>query len=369
MNRHDEVEDRDSRGAAAYLAACEESGIHPIFSGKQEPQAIKAKPVQANTNDAEKKLVEGIRALVGSPAIDEGRIREIVKEEGDKALSEGIENLKALVNSGPAPIQIHLKDRPEPATIDGAHAMLPTTLDKLHKHGKALLHGPTGTGKSFMFYQLAEAMGYEDRETFLVSCTSETSIYDLLGARDADGNYWEGPLLKAFERGGIILIDEFDALDPSVQVALNAALDSLGKCPVPLRDSKPVARKHERFIPILSMNTLAGATHEYTGRGGKPDAASMARFPWATRVHVDYDRDIEKRILSGNPALADMLWALREAGREQSWDQDYIPTTRDFEALAIENESATKCINMHMSQWPEEMRSKAKEVVKATTTF
>ena len=359
LNRHGELENAESRGAAAYLAACEEADIEPVFSGKQEAQPIKAKPTSSSEN-AERKLLDGIRALMGQQQeidIDEARIREIAREETQAAAS--------------APIQFVLKGSPPSAAIEGAHKVLPDLVEKLYVHGRALLSGPTGTGKSRAFYDAAKALSYEEHEIRLISCTAETSIYDLLGARDADGKYWEGPLLQAFERGGIILIDEYDALDPSVQVSLNAVLDSMGRCPVPLRDSKPIARRHERFMPVLSMNSMNGATHEYTGRGGKPDAAAMARFPWITRLHVDYDRELEARILSSNKELAENLWKLRDAGRAQAWDQEYIPTTRDFESLerASHEKTAKAMIQQHISMWPAEMQSKAKEALKHPPAF
>ena len=377
-NREGTIAGPDARGAKAYLDACVEAGVDAVWKTGKRPTVIKGKPAEGGgvgegggatggdgggdgggeattttgggdpRSDAEKRAFEALKDAFATEA-------KVSAEQMQEIMDKAAEVAKQHATSS---VEVTLPDREEPKKIEGAHEAFQRVLHICSRHGRALMHGPAGTGKSTIFYHVADALDYEAHEVGLVSCTAETSIYDLLGARDANGVYYPGPVLRAFENGGAILLDEFDALDPGTGVALNAALDGTGRCSVPLRTDKPVAERHDRFMPIIAMNTLGGVTHEYTGRGGKQDAATMSRFPWITRAKVDYDRKIEKAILSDEPDLADYLWNLRDIGQKADWDQDYIPTTRDFASMALEvayGSTAEEIKAWHTECWPEEM--------------
>ena len=356
FNRHGTIGGPHSRGASTYITCCEAAGVKPIWMGSEEPVVTKVTP-----KASEKPEPKFNSQLAAFKAMKEAFTAEAkVSDDQLKLIME--EAKRAGREAATTSYEIHLPERDKPAKIDNCHEATDELVKCLYAHQRALLHGPAGTGKSTMFYKAAEAFGYADADIYLISCTAETSQYDLLGARDAGGTYHPGPVLRAFENGGIILLDEFDALDPSTGVVLNAVLDGGGKCSVPLRSDQPVAKRHEKFMPVIAMNTLGGVTHEYTGRGGKQDAATMSRFPWLTRIHVDYDRKIERAILKDAPTVAQYFWDLRDKGRKLDWDQDYIPTTRDFASAAAAYANgcdAHEIISRHTAGWPSEMKARA----------
>ena len=233
-------------------------------------------------------------------------------------------------------VEVHLEDEDiEPIVIEGVHTSFNKVLRTCRIHRRALLHGAKGTGKSTIIHGVAEAMNYPKDKVRLISCTQETSIYDLFGARDANGKFHLGSVLEAFEQGMFLFLDEFDALDPATGVALNAILDGCGQASVPQRSDKPTAYKGDGFLPVVACNTLQGATSSYTGRM-KQDGATMNRFPALTRIHVDYCRKIERSILSNAEELCDALWSLRDKSREAKLDDSRIISTRDFHSASLE---------------------------------
>ena len=282
-------------------------------------EAAEAKAASNSIEDAIRKIAE----TAASP-IDESMVRKIA-EEAASAKAEEVAT---------RPITVTIRDRVEPMVIDSPHESLAEALRIAMTHGRLLMHGPKGTGKSRIAKDIAKALEYGDNYR-LFSCTAETSVYDLFGARDANGVFHPGVVLDAYENGYVLLLDEADALDPSTGVACNAALDNGGNCSVPQRSNAPMAMRHDMFLPILAMNTLHGSTAAYTGRM-KQDAATMSRFPELTRLHVDYCRKLEARILADAPDLAKKMWSLRDEARKMNLDESRVITTRDFESAACE---------------------------------
>jgi cobaltochelatase CobS len=148
---------------------------------------------------------------------------------------------------------------------------------------------------------VAEAMGLAFYERSMGMATSE---WDLLGFRNADGDYVPGLLREPYENGGVLMLDEIDNSNPSVLTTLNSALES-GMCTFP---DGAVAR-HPDFICIAGGNTYGtGPDRMYCGRT-QLDAATLDRF-----ANLDWDYDEE----------AELDWA----GRDQiAWTR-YVQTVR-----------------------------------------
>jgi MoxR-like ATPase len=305
------------------------------YKGDGEPSPSDGKPSVTKKADApseeQQKILEALGlSHLGQSTIDEDAIRKIAEESAKEVAKDVATKVAALK------VEIHLDEDEDfdPIKIEGTHEAFLDALRVTRIHRRCLLHGDKGTGKSTIVHAIAKAMGYEDKFR-MISCTQETSIYDLLGARDATGKFHKGAVLEAFEEGYMLFLDEFDALDPATGVALNAILDGCGQASVPQRSDKPTAYRGKGFTPIIAVNTLQGATSAYTGRM-KQDGATMNRFPALTRVFVDYSRKVERGILSDSPSLADMLWSLRDKARESKLDDSRIISTRDFHSASLE---------------------------------
>jgi hypothetical protein len=149
------------------------------------------------------------------------------------------------------------------------------------------LVGPAGSGKTLAAEMASRLL---DLKFFCMSVGSQTTMSHLFGYCTATGEYVSTAFRKAYEGGGLFLLDEYDAGNANVSVALNAALGN-GYCSFP---DKMVMR-HEKFVCMAAGNTYgSGATPQYIGRN-KLDDASLDRFAF---IDWAYDLKMEKLISS-----------------------------------------------------------------------
>jgi hypothetical protein len=161
------------------------------------------------------------------------------------------------------------------------------------RHPNIMLVGPTGSGKTHAVEQLAKALGLEFYTNGAISMD-----HQLLGFKDAAGNYHETPFRKAFGRPAVYLFDEIDSSDNSPLLALAGAMAN-GATEFP----DAFVERHPDSIIIAAGNTFGnGATAEFVGRN-RLDGAIKSRFP--VRISWGYDEKLERDI-SGN-----VDWAIR----------------------------------------------------------
>lgn len=133
-----------------------------------------------------------------------------------------------------------------------------------------MLTGMAGTGKTKSAQQVAEALKLD---FYCMSVGAQTSKSDLLGYMDANGKYVETMFRRAYEHGGVFVMDEIDAGNSNVLIVLNSALSN-GVCAFP--DGMITAHKDFRFI--ATANTYGnGADRTYVGRN-QLDGATLDRF-------------------------------------------------------------------------------------------
>jgi energy-coupling factor transporter ATP-binding protein EcfA2 len=168
-----------------------------------------------------------------------------------------------------------------------------------------LLVGPTGTGKTHLAAQVAKAL---NREFAFLSCSIGLTESSILGQREpsSDGSftYRETAVVKSYEKGGVFLWDEVDAMDPNVGLVVNAAISN-GHLAVPKRFENPIAVRHADFLCLCAANTYGtGADRKYVGRN-QLDAAFLDRF---TCITVGYDEALEAKLIANQDLLQ---WAKR----------------------------------------------------------
>lgn len=168
------------------------------------------------------------------------------------------------------------------------------TLAKLREN--IFLYGPMGSGKTFIGGQLARVLNLP---FYFISCSQGISDSVLTGMLYPFGEmgrfeYAASEFLKAYEDGGVYLIDEIDRADPNLLIVINAALAG-DKLAVPKRKDKPYAKKHPDFICIAAGNTLGNGADRMYSSATKLDASTMDRFGIG-KILINYDENVERHL-------------------------------------------------------------------------
>lgn len=167
------------------------------------------------------------------------------------------------------------------------------------------IYGPTGSGKSFIGKQMADVLGLTFYFTSCSQGTGESALVGrLLPGQGGNFEYWESEFVKAYENGGVFLIDEIDAADANVLLVINTALAN-GRFAIPRRE-RPYVERHPDFVCIAAANTLGtGSDRMYSGRS-KLDVSTLSRFGIG-KVLIDYDENVEKALCPDEALRAHLL--------------------------------------------------------------
>lgn len=204
--------------------------------------------------------------------------------------------MKKLESKGiyPNATRIEVKSPRGTKVVDDPHKDFKKVLKVASAGLNVAMIGPAGSGKTTIARQVAESL---DLEFYSKSVSAQTGVHEFFGYQDANGKYVPTLFRKAYENGGVFLLDEFDAGNPNVLASMNQATAN-GKCAF----ADGMVNKHKDFIFMAAGNTYgSGATFDYVGRN-RIDAATLDRFVF---VNVTYDEDLEKQI------CGDYIWALK----------------------------------------------------------
>lgn len=174
------------------------------------------------------------------------------------------------------------------------HKLLPQVLRECALGDPVWLIGPTGTGKTHLAMQVAESLGRPFSATSFSGGTSEVDIFGCT-VPDETGAwvYRESAFVNVYSKGGVHLLDEFDAADANMAVALNSALSNGHLF---LSRENKVFPKHKDAVILVAANTWGtGANAEFVGRNPL-DGATVDRFA-LTRIYLDYDTGLEESLV------------------------------------------------------------------------
>lgn len=230
-----------------------------------------------------------------------------VQAKIDRRVSQKVKKLEEQINSA-RPIYV-VSPAFVSKPVDGIQHHNFETLIRVVASGQpAMLVGPAGTGKSHAAESVAQVLGLE---FFAMSVGAQTSKSDLIGYMDAMKNYVSTPFRKAYENGGLFLLDEIDAGNSNVLIQLNAALAN-GYMSFP----DAMVRRNENFRFVASANTFGlGANRQYVGRN-QLDAATLDRF---VTLQWDIDDNVEESLAVGHegPAWLQVVRMVREYVQER----------------------------------------------------
>ncbi len=150
------------------------------------------------------------------------------------------------------------------------HAKYEELLYIVEAEDNVVMVGDAGGGKTHAPSQVARALGLE----FLhIPVGPQTSNADLRGYMNGAGKYVTTMLRRGYTEGGVILLDEMDAANPSSLTIINGMLDA---AQAGFQDG--MAERHPDCHFIAAMNTYGrGADAFYVGRA-QLDGATLSRW-------------------------------------------------------------------------------------------
>lgn len=279
----------------SYTAESIENALNNCAAQKQDAESFKLEnnpqeeklPAVETTGEksipnmtAASELAAALQKVISStvPAsapIDENKVRAIA------------ESVCAEHETKTTIVEVRNIETNETKNIGKTHYLTPKIIKICACGANLMLTGAAGSGKTTAGDQTAQALGLE---FFPMSLGPQTTKSDLLGFIDAGGNYHASPVRKAFENGGLLLLDEMDAANAGVLTIVNSLLAN-GYCSFP---DKTVQR-HEKFRCICACNTFGrGADAQYIGRN-RLDAATLDRF---VVLEFPYDENLELEMSS-----------------------------------------------------------------------
>ena len=249
-----------------------------------------------------KLLAEAVQEYMGTN-VDEETVRRIAGEEIAR-------------RHVPQVLELRLPDGTA-RTVEGAHAQFAELLGMVEEgHRNLMLVGPAGSGKTTLAKTVAQALNLPFGFLSLSAGVTETHLLGrVLPQADGSWQYQKSLFVKIYEEGGVFLLDEIDAADANVMVAINAALAN-GVLANPL--SGTVHPRHKDTYIIAAANTWGrGADAQYAGRNAL-DASTLDRFVLST-LHVKYDVVLERMLAQASlpeakaAELMEWICELREA--------------------------------------------------------
>ena len=249
-----------------------------------------------------------------------GQLKEIVAEkinEVEKNALKEIENLKQKMTDKLDDLEKTAKQVPVSYKVKTSkgktdklvHSAFETVLQVLQSakriNKNIMLVGQAGAGKNVLCQDVAEAL---ELDYYPMSVGIQTTKSDLLGFINARGEYVTTPVRQAFENGGVLLLDEFDATHAGVVTILNSLLAN-DRCSFPDK----IVEKNENFICIVACNTYGrGGSIDYIGRN-KLDSATLDRF---VVIDVNYDDKLEG-LLTRNEDWLNIVRKMRDNAKKQ----------------------------------------------------
>lgn len=186
------------------------------------------------------------------------------------------------------------------------------------------LFGAPGAGKTHIGKSVAQELGLKHYPLSLGPTTTESKT---VGFKNLiSGDYIKGHCYDSYKSGGLCHLDEVDAADPGVLVALNAILAN-DQFMFPNDELVP---RHKNFIVLATANTIGtGSMHGF--QRNRLDAATLDRF---VKFKLHYDTRLE-RILSGHKEWTTYVVKCREFVEKHCKESLYITPRASINGAAL----------------------------------
>ena len=254
------------------------------------------------------------------------------------------------------PVKVFINDVATKEVTGLKHKQFPFVLECLKHFKRVWLCGPSGTGKSYLIEQCADALGFStDNQNYeYLKGSAGVTESHMTGRMTFDGTFIDGSVSRAFRDGSFLCLDEFDGFDANAGLVFNSVLDNQGILATPNDKERPFARKHDDFHVAVASNTWGdGNDFDYAGRG-QLDGATLDRMQ-AVKVYVDYDKNVERSLAGDYSDMAECLWSLRS-----KCDSNHVRRTistrlfLDGQTWMLAGKSINKLLDIITTGWTKE---------------
>lgn len=291
------------RGVGGYLPpVMPTDGRNPFAEALADPPAtmVQSDPIAAPSAPSSEALtnlesrVSGLETLTDA----HGKVIATVYKSttAHTASIAGLQNeIEALKKK--APVVFTIGDKVSSLPVSGEHYLFPEMVQWLEMGKHVFLVGPASSGKSTAARSFAKLKGLT-----LYSQPQVVDSFGILGFIGPQGRI-ETPFTKAWEHGGVYLIDEISMNGPDALGSLNDALAG-GYAPIP---GLGYVKAHPDFYCIAGDNSDTGASAKYSARQVL-DGATLDRF-----ITIDWpiDPELETMLAGGHASWLAAVRAIR----------------------------------------------------------
>lgn len=168
-----------------------------------------------------------------------------------------------------------------------------------------LLYGKPGSGKSTAPWVLAQKLGLPVVRISMDETKDASKILGQWVPADGGGfRFMRAPALTMYEQGGVLVVEELNAITPGVAFTLHPMLDDLDVMVVD--DLGVVARRHPDFWVVATMNPS-----EDVGATGTQQVNYALWDRFKCKLFYDYDREVEAMLVKNDPRILSIRDRLR----------------------------------------------------------
>lgn len=282
-----------ARPAGCVCPICTTGQPRTTITRQETPMPTKSTPAPAPT-DAATNLAAAI-AAIAAQSIDEATVRRIV----DETIAANTKTNERVVY-----VNRHTGTRHEGGEYQ--HPAFDEIVENMANSIPTLLVGPAGSGKTTLGREVAKVLG---RKPLVIGCAGSSPVtftgnWLPTGERGAFDLHLSDFAQGCIDGETVIVLDEFDRVNPSDALTLNDVLAS-GEYRIP---GYGTVRQADTTGIIATANTFgSGSDPMYVSE--MLDTSTLSRFDCAI-IHIDYDRDLEQRI--GSKDLLTWAWKVRD---------------------------------------------------------
>lgn len=218
-------------------------------------------------------------------------------------------------------IVLQRPDKPDKPLPELHHRELPTLIKLAHARLHTLMVGGASVGKGKLAEQVAEALELRYLE-LPASLNPQTTVSQIIGYMQADGEYVPTLFRDAVEHGGLMFLDEMDNAHPAALASINGILAKSAGRQVAFPDG--MVTVHEDFVVLAASNTYGrGPDQTYAARQ-RGDAATWDRFNVVT-LEIDPALEMTLAVRTGAPArtVAEVVRFVRSLRKES--EKHHLP--------------------------------------------